>query len=158
MNAGQTTGRVAAGAVAEKYLAEAYGVEIVAFVSSVGKVHIPRFPAERLAPDASSASQSNGTTSHGAVDNFMADDVSEAEAEEPLSQEFRELLQTITRAKVDENDIRCPHPQAAERMRAVSFYTLADPVFGLPIPSCIENTCAHPAIGQPAYRACESEP
>lgn len=33
-------GRVAAGAVAEKYLKLAYGVEIVAFVSSVGKIHL----------------------------------------------------------------------------------------------------------------------
>lgn len=35
-SARETIGRVAAGAIAEKYLAEAYGTEIVAFVSSVG--------------------------------------------------------------------------------------------------------------------------
>jgi len=35
------TGRVAAGTIAERYLKLAYGVEIVAFVSSVGKVHMP---------------------------------------------------------------------------------------------------------------------
>ena len=35
------TGRVAAGAIAERYLKMAYGVEIVAFVSSVGKVQLP---------------------------------------------------------------------------------------------------------------------
>jgi len=32
---------VAAGAIAEKYLKEAYGVEIVAFVSAVGEVSLP---------------------------------------------------------------------------------------------------------------------
>ena len=32
---------MAAGAIAEKYLAEAYGVEIVAFVESVGRVSLP---------------------------------------------------------------------------------------------------------------------
>ena len=35
-------GRVAAGAVAEKYLAAAFGVEIVAWVSSVGDVAMTR--------------------------------------------------------------------------------------------------------------------
>ncbi|KAJ1955920.1 bifunctional chorismate synthase/riboflavin reductase [NAD(P)H] aro2 [Linderina pennispora] len=39
-SARETIGRVAAGAVAEKYLKEAYGVEIVAFVSSVGAVEM----------------------------------------------------------------------------------------------------------------------
>ncbi|KAJ1924057.1 bifunctional chorismate synthase/riboflavin reductase [NAD(P)H] aro2 [Tieghemiomyces parasiticus] len=40
-SARETIGRVAAGAIAEKYLREAYGVEIVAFVSSVGRVEMP---------------------------------------------------------------------------------------------------------------------
>ncbi|KAL7931733.1 chorismate synthase [Trichoderma chlorosporum] len=39
-SARETIGRVAAGAVAEKWLREAYGVEIVAFVSSVGNVKL----------------------------------------------------------------------------------------------------------------------
>ncbi|KAI5479437.1 chorismate synthase [Pseudohyphozyma bogoriensis] len=40
-SARESIGRVAAGAIAEKYLKQAYGVEIVAFVSSVGKIHVP---------------------------------------------------------------------------------------------------------------------
>jgi len=40
-SARETIGRVAAGAIAEKYLKEALGVEIVAFVSGVGKVRLP---------------------------------------------------------------------------------------------------------------------
>ncbi|ORY29563.1 chorismate synthase [Naematelia encephala] len=40
-SARETIGRVAAGAIAEKYLKEAYGVEIVAFVASVGRVLLP---------------------------------------------------------------------------------------------------------------------
>lgn len=39
-------GRVAAGAIAEKYLTLAHGVEIVAFVSSVGKIHLPTSSTE----------------------------------------------------------------------------------------------------------------
>lgn len=34
-------GRVAAGAIAEKYLRLAYGTEIISFVSSVGPIHLP---------------------------------------------------------------------------------------------------------------------
>jgi chorismate synthase len=40
-SARETIGRVASGAIAEKYLKQVYGVEIVAFVSSVGHVKIP---------------------------------------------------------------------------------------------------------------------
>ncbi|KAJ8099275.1 chorismate synthase [Lipomyces tetrasporus] len=44
-SARETIGRVAGGAIAEKYLKEAYGVEIVAFVSAVGDVSIDRDPS-----------------------------------------------------------------------------------------------------------------
>lgn len=40
-SARETIGRVAAGAIAEKYLKLAYGVEIVAFVGSVGPIALP---------------------------------------------------------------------------------------------------------------------
>ena len=39
-SARETIGRVAAGAIAEKYLRLAYGIEITAFVASVGTVHL----------------------------------------------------------------------------------------------------------------------
>lgn len=116
-SARETIGRVAAGAVAEKYLKEAFGVEIVAFVSSVGKVHIPRFPGEKLAGE---PSELDASSSMSAVDNHMENgSMSEDESEEPLSKEFRQLLATVTRADVDKTDIRCPHPIAADRMRQV---------------------------------------
>lgn len=123
-SARETIGRVAAGAVAEKYLKEAFGVEIVAFVSSVGKVHIPRFPGERLAGEPQEIASSSSTS---AMDNHIqTNGMSEDEAEEPLSVEFRQLLATVTRQKVDETDIRCPHPIAAERMRQVRQSMIAD--------------------------------
>jgi chorismate synthase len=40
-SARETVGRVAAGAVAEKYLSERYGIEIVAWVSAVAKIEAP---------------------------------------------------------------------------------------------------------------------
>lgn len=93
------TGRVAAGAIAEKYLKQVHGIEIVAFVSSVGKIHLPSNVAPpSMKPDADE-------------DN---DDVEDA-----LSPEFRQLLSTITREQVDKHPTRCPHPETAERMTKV---------------------------------------
>ncbi|KAF8213767.1 chorismate synthase [Mycena galopus ATCC 62051] len=90
-SARETAARVAAGAIAEKYLKLAHGIEIVAFVSSVGKVHIP--------------------VTASAVDDESDD------APEPLSEEFRTLLETVSRAEVDKHATRCPHPDTAERMK-----------------------------------------
>ncbi|KAK8862006.1 chorismate synthase [Apiospora arundinis] len=49
-SARETIGRVAAGAVAEKYLKLAYGIEITAFVSSVGNTHLFPPTAEHPTP------------------------------------------------------------------------------------------------------------
>jgi len=96
-SARETIGRVAAGAIAEHYLKEAYGIEIVAFVSSVGKIHLP----DSLAPPSL-------TTLKGGED--------EDEVEDALSPEFRKLLATITREEVDKHLTRCPHQETSERM------------------------------------------
>lgn len=50
-SARETIGRVAAAAIAEKYLKVAYGVEIVAFTNSVGDEHL--FPSTRTHPSPS---------------------------------------------------------------------------------------------------------
>lgn len=87
-------GRVAAGAIAEKYLKAAYGIEIIAFVSSVGKIHLPStIPSPSTDDD---------------------DDVGDA-----LSEDFRKLLSTVTREQVDQHPTRCPHPETAELMTKV---------------------------------------
>jgi Chorismate synthase len=89
----RSLGRVAAGAIAEKYLRQAHGIEIVAFVSSVGKVHLPSF-----------------------VPNAVDD---KDEAEDVLSSQFRALLATVTREEVDKFPTRCPHPETSEHMTKV---------------------------------------
>lgn len=94
------SGRVAAGAIAEKYLKTAYGVEIIAFVSSVGKVHLPA----SIAP-----------SSLAATNTDEEDDT----AHDALTPEFVELLATITREEVDKHPTRCPHLITAERMTQV---------------------------------------
>jgi len=54
-SARETIGRVAAGAIAEKYLRLAYGVEITAFVSSVGSIHMFPPTAEHPTPSTNPA-------------------------------------------------------------------------------------------------------
>ena len=49
-SARETIGRVAAGAIAEKYLRLTHGIEIVAFTSSIGKVHLFPPSAEHPTP------------------------------------------------------------------------------------------------------------
>ncbi|KAG1845102.1 chorismate synthase [Suillus subalutaceus] len=94
-SARETIGRVAAGAIAEKYLKQVFGIEIVAFVSSVGKIHLP----SNVAPPSLTAVDEDN------------DDIADA-----LTPEFRQLLATITREEVDKHPTRCPHPETAERM------------------------------------------
>jgi len=99
------SGRVAAGAIAEKYLKIAYGVEIVAFVSSVGKVHLPAL----LAPPSLAPTNS---------------DEEDDTAHDALTPEFIKLLSSITRDEVDKHPTRCPHLETAERMTKVPVHNV----------------------------------
>ena len=98
-------GRVAAGAIAEKYLKQAHDIEIVAFVSSVGKV---RLPSSVVLPSYAAATEA---------------DEDNDEIEDALSPEFRNLLATVTREEVDKYPTRCPHPETSERMIEVRIIT-----------------------------------
>jgi len=107
-SARETIGRVAAGAIAEKYLLEQYGIEIVAWVSSVG--------------------------------DYDTDNVD---------------MDTIARAKVDANDIRCPDPIAAEKMtnEIVAARAAKDSVGG--VVSCVcRNLPA--GLGEPVFDRLEA--
>jgi chorismate synthase len=89
-SARETIGRVAASAVAEKYLNQAFGIEIVGFVSSVG--HVSLEPME---------------------------DYDSAKKETWIQQwkTWWKTLKTITREQVDANEVRCPDEVGAQRMR-----------------------------------------
>ncbi|KAJ7601023.1 chorismate synthase [Mycena floridula] len=145
-SARETVGRVAAGAIAEKYLRLAYGIEVVAFVSSVGKVELPAADRAAENPD---------------------DD----ETGEPLSQEFRDLLSTVTRDQVDMYPTRCPHPETSERMiqRIIRAKDANDSIggtvtcvirnvpsgLGEPVFDKIEAKLAHAMLSIPATKAFE---
>ncbi|KAF5382232.1 hypothetical protein D9757_008950 [Collybiopsis confluens] len=149
-SARETISRVAAGAIAEKYLKTAYGVEIVAFVSSVGKITIP-------STDIHAPSSSNDDDD---------DDVQDA-----LSENFRKLLATVTREQVDKETTRCPHPETAERMtkRIIRAKESSDSIGGIVtcvirnVPSGLgepcfdkfEATLAHAMLSIPATKAFE---
>lgn len=93
--------RVAAGAIAEKFLRIAYGVEIVAFVSGVGPIH--------LSSKSFTTAPVNG---NGATHPHDDEDYS--------GPEYLQFLSNITRETVDKSVVRCPHEATAERMIEVS--------------------------------------
>jgi chorismate synthase len=151
-SARETIGRVAAGAIAEKYLNIAYGIEIVAFVSSVGKVHLPASVAPpSLVP----------------TDNDEEND----EAQDALSEDFQKLLKTVTRAQVDSHPTRCPHAETAERMtqRIIRAKDAQDSIggtvtcvirnvptgLGEPVFDKMEAKLAHAMLSIPATKAFE---
>ena len=89
----------------------AYGIEIVAFVSSVGKVQLP----SAVSPPSQVAEEDDDTV------------------EDALSPEFVELLKTVTRETVDAQPTRCPHAETSERMTKVrtSLYRPRAGLYGL---------------------------
>ena len=135
-SARETIGRVAAGALAEKYLKEAYGVEIVAFVSSVGRVEVP---------------------SHGApLQTTTGDDDLEDDIESPISQEYLQLLHTITRDQVDASLVRCPDATTADRMiaRIERAKAKQDSIGGTV--TCVIRNCPS-GLGEPCFDKFESK-
>lgn len=89
-SARETIGRVAASAVAEKYLTQCHGIQVVAFVSSVG-----------------------------AVSMEPLDDYEEDKEKEWMTKwkEWWKFLKNVTRQQVDSNEVRCPDAKTAEKMR-----------------------------------------
>ncbi len=66
-SARETIGRVAAGAIAEKYLREAFGVDIVAWVESVGDLAAPRIDPETVNREAVDATAVRCPDAHSAA-------------------------------------------------------------------------------------------
>ncbi|GMM32854.1 bifunctional chorismate synthase/riboflavin reductase [NAD(P)H] [Saccharomycopsis crataegensis] len=116
-SARETIGRVAAGAIAEKFLQKAHGVEIVAFVSAVGSAAINR---------------------------------------DPSSPEFQDLLENITREKVDTFDpIRCPDPVVAEQATKIVEETRdANDSIGGVVTCVVRNLPT--GLGEPAFDKLEA--
>jgi len=130
-SARETIGRVAAGAIAEKYLKEAYGVEIVAFVSSVGKIHIPTTKPTSPSED-------------------------EDEATDVFSPEYLQLLKTITREVVDKDFTRCPHAETSEKMtkRIIRAKESSDSIGGT-VTCVIRNVPS--GLGEPVFDKFEAK-
>lgn len=73
-SARETIGRVAAGAIAEKFLFETYGIEIVAWVSSVGAVDAPEIDMDtitRQQVDASEVRCPDATAAQGMSEEIL---------------------------------------------------------------------------------------
>jgi chorismate synthase len=98
-SARETIGRVAAGAIAEKYLKLAYGVEITAFVSSVGNVHMFPPTAEHPTPATNPAFlRLLETVNRPMVDSFVPVRCPDAKASAQMAEyiaEFRDRQDSI---------------------------------------------------------------
>ncbi|TBU30822.1 chorismate synthase [Dichomitus squalens] len=133
-SARETIGRVAAGAIAEKYLKLAYGIEIVAFVSSVGKVQLP----SAISPPSQVPAEDDDTV------------------EDALSPEFVELLNTVTREQVDAQMTRCPHAETSERMvKRILRAKEANDSIGGTVTCVIRNVPS--GIGEPVFDKLEAK-
>jgi len=136
-SARETIGRVAAGAIAEKYLKQVHSIDIVAFVASVGKIHLP----SSVAPPSQAPS-----------DLGQEDD----DSEDALSPEFVHLLKTVTRTSVDETPTRCPHRPTAERMtqRIMRAKEAMDSIGGTIV--CVIRNLP-PGLGEPCFDKFEAK-
>ncbi|KAI9140258.1 chorismate synthase [Paraphysoderma sedebokerense] len=120
-SARETIGRVAAGAIAEKYMNLVHGIEIVAFTSSIGNVSIPMFDQDPI-----------------------------------QNSEFMNLLNTVTREKVDAEDVRCPVPSVADKMRDVILeYRAKQDSIGGTVTCVIRNVPA--GLGEPCFDKLEAK-
>lgn len=96
-SARETIGRVASGAIAEQYLKIVHGIEIVAFVSSVGPIEIPTGLDFEISHDIIPTATNQGVLNKE-------------------SKAYYELLNTITREQVDADITRCPHKETSDKM------------------------------------------
>lgn len=98
-SARETIGRVAAGAIAEKYLKLAYGVEITAFVTSVGGVHMFPSTPEHPTPSQNPAFiQLIQTIDRDTVDKFLPVRCPDEEMSQKMAQhiaDFKERNDSI---------------------------------------------------------------
>ncbi|KAG4301342.1 hypothetical protein PCANB_002309 [Pneumocystis canis] len=99
-SARETIGRVAAGAIAEKYLFQTYGIEIVAFVSSIGQIHM-QWDKLNVESSMKQCRQFDNEDEDGLV-----------------SLEFLSFLSQVTRQQVDTSIVRCPDAVTSEKMIA----------------------------------------
>ena len=123
-NAYDGTGRVAAGAIAEKYLQQAYGIEIVAFTTSIGNEFL--FPPTPEHPTCAT------------------------------NPEYLKLIETITRAKVDEFlPVRCPDEGVSKRMEdLVAAYKAKEDSIGGTV-TCVIRNCPT-GLGEPCFDKLEA--
>ena len=97
-SARETIGRVASGAIAEHYLKKAYGIEIVAFVSSVGPICI----SDGLEHD---------------IDYQNVPNTNHVPKPSQKTLDYYKLLDTVTKDDVDADITRCPHKDTSEAMK-----------------------------------------
>ncbi|KAI9030392.1 chorismate synthase [Hyaloraphidium curvatum] len=130
-SARETIGRVAAAAVAEKYLKLVHNIEVVGFVGSVGSVSVYR--PEAFDPDSTNEEQ------------FLE-----------KWHEWWKVLATVQREDVDKSDVRCPIPEYADKMRErIVKAKEANDSIGGTVVCVIRNLPV--GLGEPAFEKLEAK-
>lgn len=149
-SARETIGRVAAGALAEKYLKEAYNMEIVAFVSAIGNVSI-----DPTTPILDSSLILNEVLGSSTFD--VARKISESiDSWKSKWTSWWNTLKTVTRDDVDKNEVRCPDEKGAEEMRdlILKLRERNDSIGGTI--TCVIRGCP-PGLGEPCFDKLEAK-
>lgn len=178
-SARETVARVAAGAVAEKFLKVKFDTEIVAFVSSIGHIEIPQeiITALRQTPLSKTEIDNIGTFktySHSQNSSelvlvncyskniFYLSETDIVELQENtieflLSSESDELVYNDNLYKFTENiNIRCPHPETAVKMIQLIRQVKADQDSVGGIVSCVIKNCPQ-SLGEPCFDKFEAD-
>ncbi|PWN39815.1 chorismate synthase [Ceraceosorus guamensis] len=172
-SARETIGRVAGAAIAEQYLKLAYGIECVAFVSSVGPVKLPKNATEaktqaRMAaalqaprlensPPQSEEEEEEEEKTRAYLQRHHSDKSAAADdgLQYPTSSAYRGLLAAVSREQVDASPVRCPDEATAARMTSVIEECRdAHDSIGGTVTCVLRNV--PPGLGEPAFDKLEA--
>ena len=124
-------------------------VDFVGFVSSIGKIYIPS--SQRLVASTSTASAPNGL-SHTTSSIEQDEDASE----ELMSEDYLNLLNTVTREQIDASPVRCPDEKTTDRMvKRILRAKAADDSIGGTVTCVIRNMPT--GLGEPCFDKLEAK-
>jgi len=153
-SARETIGRVAAGALAEKYLAQTYGTQIVCWVSSIMDIEIPKDEARALEERCPSREEVDtvGAVIHGEVEKVLMD--SNGDWYDLTGKPIAKKAGVEVKGAVLHT--RCPHPPTAARMAArIMELRIAEDSTGGIATTVIKTLPA--GLGEPVFDKVEAE-
>jgi chorismate synthase len=160
-SARETIARVAAGAVAEKWLLEEYGVKISCWVSSVLDIDLPKDAARKLEQNPPTREQidTEGTLAEDDSKGYFVDPAGnryDRHTGEPLAPESTSPDDGKDYASGKKIYTRCPHPPTAARMAARIQMLRAQEDSGGGICTCVISGVPV-GLGEPCFDKLEAD-